>query len=361
MNISELTPGTLEKNGIQFAPRTLASLVYMDDGTKVSDVMKGIICDGKKFILKSTTDQMAVEYDKQRIYDIPAPLENYDYEKYSMLVSLNGQLIESVNYSINDTQLILGKEFSNNVHKNDVLMFIFHYLDIIIENTGVNAEYVNDIRYFVDKYEPRHKRLNDVWFDTTFKQVKQFNGEQWEVIVNGTGGSGGGSTINTSLGVFKSTKAISTKTSTVYIDIPEFRKSTDTLFVYVNSTYLEEGQDYNISSDSSRITTVNGSWDGSEDTQLFNFIVFKNVVKAFDGINGNLLLNNTITTNKLSTDLIELLGKIGQPVLPTSIPAKLIEQDYEHKFVTDDMIDILKSYKQTIANLTSRIEKLENA
>ena len=75
---------------------------------------------------------------------------------------------------------------------------------------------------------------------------------------------------------------------------------------------------------------------------------------------------NEITDNKSliglsETDLIELLGKIGQPVLPTSIPAKLIEQDYEHKFVTDDMIDILKSYKQTIANLTSRIEKLENA
>lgn len=364
MNYTELTPGTLEKNGISYAPRTLASLVYMDDGTKASDILKEMLGDGKRFILKTKTEQIEVEYENQRIYNIPAPLENYDYDKYDMIVSLNENIVDASNYVINDTQLILNSDFSANVHTDDVIMLIFHYLDIIIENTGINAESVNNIRYFASKTEPMHKKTNDVWFDTTLNQVKQFNGEEWEIIVSGTGGSGSGGS-NTALAVFKNSVIINTSVDSVNIGIPEYKKGEDTLFVYLNSTYLEENQDYVVNSTSTKISTLSGYWNGSEESQVFNFVVLKNVVKAFDGINGNLLINNTITMNKLSTDIIDKLNSIGTDTgtgtLPDSIPASKIEQDHEHRFVTDEMIDILNSYQETIAALNARIKQLEDS
>lgn len=364
MNYTELTPGTLEKNGISYAPRTLASLVYMDDGTKASDILKEMLGDGKKFILKTKTEQFEVEYENQRIYNIPTPLENYDYDKYNMIISLNGNIVDSSNYAINDTQLILNSNFATNVHVNDVIMFIFHYLDIIIEDGGINAESINNIRYFASKTEPKHKKTSDVWFDTTLNQVKQFNGEEWEIIVSGTGGGGGSS--NTALAVFKNSTIINTSVNSVDIGIPEYKRGEDTLFVYLNSTYLEENQDYVVNSASTKISTVNGYWNGSEEPQVFNFVVLKNVIKAFDGINGNLLINNSVTMNKLSTDIIDKLNSIGTGgggtgTLPDRIPASKIEQDYEHRFVTDDMIDILNSYQETIAALSARIKQLEDS
>lgn len=297
--VSELTPATLEKKGIAYAPRTLASLVYMNDGTKVSDILKEMLANGKRFILRTKTEQMEVSFDAQRIYEIPTPLERYNFDKFPLIVSINGAIVDSVNYVINENQLILTQEFSATVKQNDIVMFIFHYLDIIIEDGGLNAESINNVRFYVSKTEPRHKKSTDVWFDTELNQVKQFDGEDWQVIVSGGDG--------TRLSTLKNTVIINSVTSTVEIGIPKYDKNTDILFVYLNSTYLEERQDY-IISNNQVIRAVNTNWDGSEEAQIFNFVVFKNVIQtlSLDDRSSTNIIEDDISTVKLLTTIEEL-------------------------------------------------------
>lgn len=267
--VSELTPGTIEKKGIAYAPRTLASLVYMDDGTKISDILKEMLANGKRFILRTKTEQLEVSFNGQRIYDIPTPLERYNFDKFPLIVSINGVIVDPSNYAINERQLILTQEFSASVKQNDIMMFIFHYLDIIIEDGGINAESINNVRFYVSKSEPRHKKSTDVWFDTEFNEVKQFDGEDWQTIVSGS---------NNKLYSQKNTVIVDNSTDIIEIGIPKYDKDRDILFVYVNSTYLQENDDYTVSEDNLTIRSVGKNWDGSEEPQIFNFLVFKNII-----------------------------------------------------------------------------------
>lgn len=355
-NISELTPGTLERKGIAYAPRTLASLVYMDDGTTLAEAIEELMIDGKRFLMKTATRQLQVERNNQRIYDIPIPVEKYNYEKYPVVLALNGNMIGSTNYRISDNQLILNEDFAVSVKKDDVLMFIFHYLDIIVEDYGLDAESINDVRFFVSKTEPKCKQTTDVWFDTSLNQVKQFNGEQWEVIVSGTGGGGG------SMASYRNSVTINSPTRYVPIGISEFNKDTDILFVYQNSVYLELDQDYTLD-DSKGISALNGEWASTIEPQTFNFVVLKNVIRGYDGIDGQLLKNNSIGKSKLSQDILDLLNKIGSGTgsggVADSVDGSDVVQSPEYRMVTDALIKKWNDYETTIASLQDKIERFE--
>lgn len=357
-NISELTPGTLERKGIAYAPRTLASLVYMDDGTTLADNIEELMIDGKRFLMKTATRQLQVERANQRIYDIPIPVEKYNYEKYPMVLALNGNMVSSSKYRISDNQLILNEDFSASVKKDDILMFIFHYLDIIVEDYGLDAESINDVRFFVSKTEPKCKQTTDVWFDTSLNQVKQFNGEQWEIIVSGTGGTGG-----QSMASYRHSVTVNSPTNYVSIGIPEFNKNTDILFVYQNSIYLELDQDYALD-DSTKIRCLTGQWSSSGEQQVFNFVVLKNVIKGYDGIDGGLLKNNSITKNKLSQDILDLLsnvgtGGVGGGGIADAVDGSDVVQSPEFRLVTDALIKKWNDYELTIKSLQEKIQKFE--
>lgn len=358
-NISELTPGTLERKGIAYAPRTLASLVYMDDGTTLADNIEELMIDGKRFLMKTATRQLQVELKNQRVYDIPIPIEKYNYEKYPMVLAHNGNVVSSSKYRINDNQLILNEELAATVQKDDILMFIFHYLDIIVEDYGLDAESINDVRFFVSKTEPKCKQTTDVWFDTSLNQVKQFNGEEWEIIVSGTGGTGGGS----SLASYRNSVIVTSPTRSVSIGIPEFDKDTDVLFVYQNSVYLELDQDYSLD-DSTMITALNGEWCSNTEQQIFNFVVLKNVIQGYQGIDGALLKNNSITRNKLSLDLLDLINSGGSGSgsgggIADSVDGSNVVQSAEYRLVSDVQIKKWNDYETTIAALTDKIRRFE--
>lgn len=289
--VSELTPATLEKKGVAYAPRTLASLVYMNDGTIVSDILEEMISNGKRFILRTKTEHEQVSFDSQRIYEIPTPLERYDFDKFPLIVSINNVIVNPDNYSINENQLILSQEFSLTVRRDDIITFIFHYLDIIVEDSGLNAESVNNVRFYVSNKEPKHKKSTDVWFDTTSNQVKQYINGEWRIIVSGNGNVGAPSTLS----LLKSTSTITSRTPVVNIGVSGYNKTTDILFVYVNSTYLEEGQDY-IIEDDRIIRSINGDWDGTQESQVFNFVIIKNITQVVDN-NGNPL--SILKTNSI--------------------------------------------------------------
>lgn len=85
-------------------------------------------------------------------------------------------------------------------------------------------------------------------------------------------GAGSGSFVK----ALKNSVVISSQTNSVTIGISEYNKDTDTLMVYKNSTYLEENIDYSISTDSMKITNLNGFWNTENSNVTFNFVVFKN-------------------------------------------------------------------------------------
>lgn len=358
-NISELTPGTLERKGIAYAPRTLASLVYMDDGTTLADNIEELMIDGKRFLMKTVTRQLQVEMNNQRVYDIPIPMEKYNYEKYPMILAHNGNIVDSTKYRISDNQLILNEDFALTVNRDDIFMFIFHYLDIIVEDYGLNAESINNVRFFVSKEEPRCKQTNDVWFDTSLNQVKQFNGEQWEIIVSGTGGSSGGSVAS-----YRNSVTVNSPDRYVSIGIQEFNKDSDILFVYQNSVYLELNQDYALD-DSKNIRCLNGEWASSGEPQTFNFVVLKNVIRGYEGIDGVLLKNHSITETKLSLDLIEKINSIkdntgsGSGTAIDSIDASKVIQNENFRLVSDVMIKKWNDYEFIINSLQDKITRYE--
>ena len=80
--------------------------------------------------------------------------------------------------------------------------------------------------------------------------------------------------IQPALTTLKNTVVIDKDTNTVSIGIDNFNKTTDILFVYVNSTYIEVDQDYTIVDDNT-IQKSNGVWEATTDKTTFNFVVIK--------------------------------------------------------------------------------------
>lgn len=80
--------------------------------------------------------------------------------------------------------------------------------------------------------------------------------------------------IQPALTTLKKTVVIDEDTNTVSIGINNFNKTTDILFVYVNSTYIEVDQDYTIVDDNT-IQKSNGVWEATTDKTTFNFVVIK--------------------------------------------------------------------------------------
>ena len=110
--------------------------------------------------------------------------------------------------------------------------------------------------------------------------------------------------------VLKSNKTISAPTSEVEIGIEGFNKDSDYLTVYVNSTYLTEGVDYNISSDSRKIVSLNGNWNEESLSEYrFSFVVIKEVgiVNPEAVVGTENLKDSSVTMGKLGEDVIERL------------------------------------------------------
>lgn len=136
----------------------------------------------------------------------------------------------------------------------------------------------------------------------------------WVCTVAGTPGtwieigSGGGS--NTKTLSLSSSTVVSSPVREVTIGIKDFNKNTDFLMVYKNSTYLTEGVDYDISSDSTKIVSRTGNWNAdSLGDYRFSFVVIKEVEKVNPEavVGTENIKDNVVTMSKLGEDVIERL------------------------------------------------------
>ena len=112
----------------------------------------------------------------------------------------------------------------------------------------------------------------------------------------------------------RNTVTVSTNVSNVQFlsgGITAFNKNIDSLFVYVNSTYLELNQDYTINANGISIDKVSDSWDGTENSITFNFVVIKNIVESITFNDGALIDEGSILKSALVQSVQDSIDSIG--------------------------------------------------
>jgi len=133
------------------------------------------------------------------------------------------------------------------------------------------------------------------------------NTTYWSLVV-----AQGASVLVTTL---RNTITVSTNISNVQFlggTITAFNKNIDSLFVYVNSTYLELNQDYTIDANGISINKSSGSWDGTTEIPItFNFVVIKNLIQSITWTDGSLIQENTIHASSLAQDAKPYVSNIA--------------------------------------------------
>lgn len=194
------------------------------------------------------------------------------------------------------------------------------------------------------------------------------------------------------LTTLRNTVKIITDVDTVSIGISGYNKDTDILFVYVNSTYLEQVQDYTIV-DNNTIKNVGSTWNGAEEIQIFNFVVLKLTIPQTtfsvseakilaEEVDDITLSDNTTQTTTVSNyddSTIELLlNKIASlesqmQVLSTSntdvslsYNTNLEERVYSTETNIDSLVQRVISLEESMNNIISentlsRLEQVESS
>ena len=132
-DLNDLTPYILADDENFLAPRTIASAVYMEDGTRLSTVMKN---PNILTITKTKAVYVEVIKDNQRIFTIPYPVSDYDLARNHISFIVRGNLYEPNRYVINNDRLILNTTNST-LRKGETVLFIFYYTIALDLNDNV--------------------------------------------------------------------------------------------------------------------------------------------------------------------------------------------------------------------------------
>lgn len=270
-NATALVPTVLTSNNVCRAPLTLSSLVFNNDGSTVQDTLDTLFEKGKQITLEKKTCHIILDYDGQRIVDIPFPESDYDIYKFPVVVILDNKYIAPEKYALGAEQLIFCDEVGATTREGQLVTFIFAYAKMNVDE-GINADAIDGKHFNIGGHPPQNPSDGDIWMDTKNQIIWSWNGENntWDIIFDNNA-----YTVQWQ----RNNVVLNHETTFVNIGINGFNKNTDKLIVFKNSTYLDEGIDYYISSDNSCISCKTGqSWDCKDnDVNYFSFIVFKNI------------------------------------------------------------------------------------
>lgn len=170
---TSLVVATANKNGTNYAPRTLARAVYTDDGQTVEDRLALISKVGTSIAYVTATT------DAQKVFTIPFPFDNYLDKGNSFLVYAGTVFIDNRRYTVSgDTLTLHASETGLESGRNLTFIFIF--------NSSVsNTDYFTNIdgAYVIDKTIPSRKlekvsdsfALDDSTSIATSQALKNFN------------------------------------------------------------------------------------------------------------------------------------------------------------------------------------------
>lgn len=95
-------------------------------------------------------------------------------------------------------------------------------------------------------------------------------------------------------------------------EITAFNSNTDTLEVYLNTTRLTKGEHYIINANNQQIDKIGGTWDGTAEQPIFfEFVVRRNMLNNLVFSDGQSIAENTISKNKLTTDVQTTLDQVA--------------------------------------------------
>ncbi|HGG0416521.1 TPA: phage tail protein [Clostridium sporogenes] len=109
--------------------------------------------------------------------------------------------------------------------------------------------------------------------------------------------------------LFKNTAILEEKSNRVRIGISEFNMLKDELLVYQNGIYIEKDKEYKISLDGLYIEKTSERWN--KDT-VFNFVMYKGIKDKIAYEDGSLILNGSITLDKLNLDIQNKINNIDK-------------------------------------------------
>ena len=274
-----LYPGILTKDGINIAPRTLTSQVINDEGKTLDEILEDIQSVNNTLIATST-EHVSVDYDGQKIFDIPTPIREYDIELFPPIVIAHNRVLQpTIEYMINtgrDPMQLILKDAMEPMKKGEIITFIFHYAKYIRPSDGFDADTLGGHKVTWEK--PIDPMPGDVWIDLVHGIIQYWDGTQW------VGFNLGGSIVN----VQKATVTYTTRINT--LNLPEnlnYDPRSDILMLFENSVYIEKDKDYSYDVENNRILRIDGYWVATQKQPItFNFVLIKVT-------NGGKFLNET--------------------------------------------------------------------
>lgn len=135
---------------------------------------------------------------------------------------------------------------------------------------------------------------------------EQLNENLVNEILRGNGDEG-----SSYIAILRNSVTLNTISDTVGIGIPQFNKETDELTVYRNGIYMELGNEYIINPNNTISRTDGEPWDGRTDSIYFNFMVFRNAPSGDVKLDGQLLIRNSVSYEKLTPELQEMVDRVG--------------------------------------------------
>jgi hypothetical protein len=156
------------------------------------------------------------------------------------------------------------------------------------------------------------------------------------------------------LTTLKNTVTVTNDTVNVPIGIAQYNRSSDVLFVYVNSTYAEEGRDYNINANNTSIDKIGGSFTGNPNTEI-NFVVLKNAQQSITLADGTQIMDNSVSNAKLMPD-----AKVGSlAALTTTAKSDVVSAVNELKSAINTNTTNISTNTTNITANTNKINNIE--
>lgn len=265
------------------------------------------------------------------------------------LVTINAS--EIVNNSVTEVSLSgLGVSVSPSdkllVHYNSTHLFEGVDFEIVEEGTKIRKLGGGS---WNESNEP-----NILFAFELLKAVKSINGDKIS--------------IDTKMVELKNNVNITSSVNEVTIGIEGFRKDSDVLTVYKNSTYMIEGVDYNIDETSKKIVSLKGNWNQSNESEyMFTFVVLKEVanVRPDATIGTDNLLDKSVTMEKLADEVRQAIINAGNIDLTDyakkSEVGNLSELQTENKTNSVSAInEVLGKVNKIESSLAGQVERAKN-
>lgn len=242
IGMKELKPVVLSEDGVNIAPRTLASQVFTPDGRNLDKIIEDRTKNTQVYIYtKSIT--LEAEMDNQKVFTIPFPIPGYDMKKSPIeIIFGKSEFITSENYKISRRQLIFSDVFAQRIMKGNLITVIFHYTEDIIRDGMINAHMLNGRQIIYSDDKPLGLKVKDIWYNTKDKVCLELTENGFRDILNPE-----------NIDVLQGSTIIDSTEMEIPIPIEGFDKKLDALEVYRNGLAYIPDVDYTISDNSANI------------------------------------------------------------------------------------------------------------